>query len=146
MVVAAISKPLESVTAADLQELRQRQWPETENVEYKGELHRERDNRQDPWYTGGSISGASKNKIFNELVAFANTKKVFNNREVSRGFDDVNGTWRRDAANLLQPARDYFTFRLIPRLTRQRFWGRTALAIGTQSSTRLYATFLTRVA
>ena len=27
-------------------------------------------------------------------------EKVFNNREVSRGFHDVNGTWRRDAANL----------------------------------------------
>jgi len=72
-VLAALTKPIESLTAADLQELTQRRWPESENVEYKGELHRERDNQPDPWYAGGNISGPSKNKIFKELVAFANT-------------------------------------------------------------------------
>jgi predicted HTH transcriptional regulator len=72
-VIPAITKPLESLTAADLRELIEGRWPESENVEYKEELHRERDNRQDPWYTSGNISGASKDKIFKELVAFANT-------------------------------------------------------------------------
>src|ERR1700722_7264641 len=70
--LSALTKPLESITAADLRELTERQWPETENVEYKGDLHRE-NNRPDAWHTGGNISVPSKNKIFKELVAFANT-------------------------------------------------------------------------
>jgi hypothetical protein len=82
-VLAALTKPIESLTAADLQELTQRRWPESENVEYKGELHRERDNQPDPWYAGGNISGPSKNKIFKELVAFANTSggRLFSRRD-----------------------------------------------------------------
>jgi hypothetical protein len=71
-VLPALTKPLESLTAADLQELTERQWSESENVEYKGDLHRE-NNRPDPWYTDGDISRPSKFKIFKELVAFANT-------------------------------------------------------------------------
>jgi predicted HTH transcriptional regulator len=72
-VIAAITKPIEALTADDLRELINRKWPESENVEYKGELSRDRNNRPDPWYSGGSISDASKKKIFKELVAFANT-------------------------------------------------------------------------
>lgn len=71
--LSALTKPLESLTAADLQELTQRRWPESENVEYKGELHRERPNQPDSWYSGGNISTQAKYKIFKELVAFANT-------------------------------------------------------------------------
>jgi hypothetical protein len=72
-VLSAIVKPVETLTAADLSELVERQWPESENVEYKAELYREGKDRPDPWYTNGNISVASKNKIFKELVAFANT-------------------------------------------------------------------------
>ena len=71
--LSAIVKPLEALTAADLGELVERQWPESENIEYKAELHREREDRADPWYANGNISVPSKNKVFKELVAFANT-------------------------------------------------------------------------
>jgi len=69
----ALTKPLEEITPADLEELTRHGWPESENVEYKAELHREKGNQQDRWYAGGDISDASKKKIFKELVAFANT-------------------------------------------------------------------------
>jgi Schlafen, AlbA_2 len=72
-VLSALTKPLESLTSADLDDLVQRRWPESENVEYKGELHRERANQPDAWYTGGNVSAQAKNKIFKEVVAFANT-------------------------------------------------------------------------
>jgi hypothetical protein len=71
--LSALTKPLESLEPADLEELTNRRWPESENVEYKGELHRERTSEPDPWYSGGNISAQAKNKIFKELVAFANT-------------------------------------------------------------------------
>lgn len=71
--LSALTKPLESLTSVDLDELVQRRWPESENVEYKGELHRERANQPDAWYTGGNVSSQAKNKIFKEIVAFANT-------------------------------------------------------------------------
>src|SRR5713101_3507281 len=70
--LAALTKPLEEITRTDLDELSARGWPESENVEYKRELHRE-GNQADPWYSGKDISDASKKKIFKELVAFANT-------------------------------------------------------------------------
>ena len=44
----ALTKSLEAITAADLKELTERGWPESENVEYKAELHRDHANRQDP--------------------------------------------------------------------------------------------------
>jgi hypothetical protein len=69
----ALTKSLEAITAADLRELTDRGWPESENVEYKAELHREQANRQDPWYNNGNVSEPSKKKIFKEIVAFANT-------------------------------------------------------------------------
>jgi hypothetical protein len=72
-VLPALTKPLESLTAADLQDLTSRQWPESENVEYKSGLSRGQNNQQDPWYNGGKLSSQSKEKIFKELVAFANT-------------------------------------------------------------------------
>lgn len=71
--ISAITKPIESIVVADLKELTDRKWPESENVEYKGELHREQGNRQDAWYAGGNLSEAAKRKLFKELVAFANT-------------------------------------------------------------------------
>lgn len=71
--LAAITKPLEAIVAADLRELAQKRWPESENIEYKGELHRGQDNKPDAWYSGGNLSRASQEKIFKELVAFANT-------------------------------------------------------------------------
>jgi hypothetical protein len=69
----ALTKSLAAITAADLRELTERGWPESENVEYKAELHREQANRQDPWYSNGNVSEPSKKKIFKEIVAFANT-------------------------------------------------------------------------
>jgi hypothetical protein len=71
--LGALTKPLEEITAADLEELKQHGWPESENVEYKADLHREKADRPDPWYADGNISDGSKRKIFKELVAFANT-------------------------------------------------------------------------
>ena len=41
--IAAPMKPVEQVTKQDLDELVERQWPESENVEFKGELTRGRD-------------------------------------------------------------------------------------------------------
>lgn len=73
MMIGALTKPLEGITAGDLEELTQRGWPESENVEYKAELHRRHGEEPDPWYTNGGISDASKKKVFKELVAFANT-------------------------------------------------------------------------
>ena len=72
--IAALIKPIEQILPADLSELTQRGWPESENVEYKGELPRQRDDQPDAWYSEGkSVSDASKRNIFKELVAFANT-------------------------------------------------------------------------
>lgn len=70
--IPALTKPIDQVVADDIAELIQRKWPESENVEYKGELPRDRNNQPDAWYSGESLSDPSKKKIFKELVAFAN--------------------------------------------------------------------------
>ncbi len=71
--ISALTKPVQEIKKADLDELVEHRWPESENVEYKGELSRDGENPQDPWYAGGNVSDVSKKKIFKELVAFANT-------------------------------------------------------------------------
>ncbi len=64
--IAALTKRVEEVGPADLLELIG--WPESENVEYKRELH-----QPQPWSARGELTDSSKKKIFKELVAFANT-------------------------------------------------------------------------
>jgi len=69
--VAAISKRIGELTAEDLQDLVAKGWSENENLEFKSELSA-RQNAKDPWYTGGKIADLAKEKLFKEIVAFAN--------------------------------------------------------------------------
>jgi hypothetical protein len=69
--IAAISKRIGELTAEDLQDLVAKGWSENENVEFKSELSA-RQNAKDPWYSGGKIADLAKEKLFKEIVAFAN--------------------------------------------------------------------------
>ncbi len=69
--ISALIKPVTEIKKEDLAQLTQTNWPESENVEFKAELCRNRDG-SDPWQVG-NLSDQAKNKLFKELVAFANT-------------------------------------------------------------------------
>ena len=71
--IGALTKSISGITKVDLDELVQRAWPESENVEYKAELHREKRDQPDPWYEGKNVSDGAKKAIFKAVVAFANT-------------------------------------------------------------------------
>jgi hypothetical protein len=68
----AISVPLQDLCVEDLKELYSRAWPESQNIEYKGRLPADK-GRTDGWYSDGEISEYAKQKIFKEIVAFANS-------------------------------------------------------------------------
>jgi len=70
--IGIFTKPLETVDAADLVELCERRWPEGYTVEFKRTLpHRQ--GREDAWIAGGNrVEEYAYEKIFAEIVAFAN--------------------------------------------------------------------------
>lgn len=63
-------KPLDLVTPDDVTDMLG--WPETSTVEYKGELPG-RDGHPDAWLRGGKVEGYARDKLFKEVVAFANS-------------------------------------------------------------------------
>jgi hypothetical protein len=94
--ISALTKSVTEVNEQDIQELIRAAWPETENVEYKAELSRKGDG-PDPWYNGGNLSDQARNKLFKELVAFANTSG-------GRLFIGIGETRERPPrANTIQP-------------------------------------------
>lgn len=64
-------KPLQVVEASDLTEVIG--WPESLTVEFKEKLPG-RDGRDDAWLKGGTFETYARDKIFKEIVAFANTE------------------------------------------------------------------------
>jgi hypothetical protein len=77
--IAALSKPIGELAAEDIHELVAKGWSENENVEFKSELTGSRKRKgndepdaKDPWYRGGDVGVPAKEKIFKEIVAFAN--------------------------------------------------------------------------
>jgi hypothetical protein len=70
--IAALTKPVNEVKLEDLKELVARGWTENENVEFKSRLAA-RQGIEDPWYTGGRVVDFAKEKLFKEIVGFANS-------------------------------------------------------------------------
>jgi Putative DNA-binding domain len=67
------TKPLSLVTAADLDDLCRRRWPEGQLVEFKGALPA-KDGR-DKWYEGADCLGTrARDELLEEIVAFANSQ------------------------------------------------------------------------
>ncbi len=64
------NKPLDQITKQDVEELIG--WPESLLVEFKEDLPA-REGRRDGWVTGGNVEQYAKDKLFKEVVAFANT-------------------------------------------------------------------------
>ncbi len=67
---ALFTKSVEAITATDAEALVG--WPETLTVEFKKALPG-RDGRSDGWLSGREVETYAKEKLFKELVAFANT-------------------------------------------------------------------------
>lgn len=66
------SKPLNEITAIDVQALVDENYPEDSTVEFKEKLPSK--DGDDPWYTGASsISDRARNQILEEVIALANT-------------------------------------------------------------------------
>jgi len=70
--IPAITKPLDELTQQDLETLRDKKWPESQNVEFKRGLSAEK-GRPDPWYADGKVGEYAKQKLFKEIVALANS-------------------------------------------------------------------------
>lgn len=70
--ISAITKALHELTRQDLETLRDKKWPESQNVEFKSGLSAEQ-GRQDPWYNDGKVGDYAKRKLFKEIVALANS-------------------------------------------------------------------------
>jgi Putative DNA-binding domain len=69
--IPAITKSLSELTQLDLETLREKKWPESQNVEFKSGLSAE--HGQDPWYKDGKVGDYAKRKLFKEIVAMANS-------------------------------------------------------------------------
>jgi hypothetical protein len=68
-----ISKPLDQMTPEDVIELSNRGTYENQVVEFKRELQGDR-GRPDPWMTGGDFTNHARDRLFREIVAFANAQ------------------------------------------------------------------------
>lgn len=64
------AKPLDTVTAEDVCAVVE--WPESGQVEYKRAIPG-RDGKPDPWVEGKEFAAYGRDKLFKEVVAFANT-------------------------------------------------------------------------
>jgi predicted HTH transcriptional regulator len=65
--------PLESITAADIQQLCADEVSESTELELKSDLPSKAGKQADPWYAGNAFGDYARNKIAEEVVAFANT-------------------------------------------------------------------------
>ena len=65
-----LSKPVGEITIGDIQTLIESTIPESEQIEFKEAPPAT--NGIDPWMSGGNIGDHAKNKILEEVVAFAN--------------------------------------------------------------------------
>ncbi len=68
--LSLFTKPIELLTAEDATAVVG--WPESLTVEFKETLPA-RDGRTDAWLSGGNVEQYARDKLFKELVAFANT-------------------------------------------------------------------------
>jgi Putative DNA-binding domain len=68
-----ISKPLDQIAPEDITELCTRGVYENQVVEFKQELPGER-GRSDPWNAGGDFTNYARDRLFREIVAFANAQ------------------------------------------------------------------------
>lgn len=72
--LAAFTKPIQLVDAADIVEVTAQTWPESYTVEYKRTLSH-RSGRSHPWLTGkDEIGDHARDEIMAEIVAFANAQ------------------------------------------------------------------------
>jgi Putative DNA-binding domain len=67
------AKPFDDITAEDIRDLCTRGAAENQLLEYKRELPAER-NRPDPWPDGGEFTKTARDRLFREIVAFANAQ------------------------------------------------------------------------
>jgi len=68
-----LSKPFDQITAADIQDLCARGASENQLLEFKRELPAER-GHLDPWPNGGNPTAYAQDRLFREIVAFANAQ------------------------------------------------------------------------
>ena len=68
-----LTKPFDQITADDIRDLCARRAYENQLLEFKRELPAER-NRPDPWLTGGDFTAYARDRLFREIVAFANAQ------------------------------------------------------------------------
>lgn len=65
------SSSIEVVTAADIEALCKEQYPEGNTAEFKERIPG-KDGAEDPWYSGGNVKPFGRDKILEEVIAFAN--------------------------------------------------------------------------
>ncbi len=71
--LSIFTKPLEQITADDLTELTSKKWSENFQVEYKKTLP-DKNAERSSWLSGGDkITDAARDKLFSEIIAFANS-------------------------------------------------------------------------
>jgi Putative DNA-binding domain len=68
--IRAIARPIESLKLEDVEDLCAQGWPENQNTEFKEALP---DRGKDSWSLSATISDFAKERIFKEIVAFANS-------------------------------------------------------------------------
>jgi predicted HTH transcriptional regulator len=68
-----LAKPFDQITADDIRDLCARGAYENQLLEFKRELPAER-KRPDPWPTGGDFTAYARDRLFREIVAFANAQ------------------------------------------------------------------------
>jgi predicted HTH transcriptional regulator len=69
-----ISKPLDQIGPEDIAELKTRGVYENQVVEFKQELPRERGRGLDPWVAEGNFTAYPRDRLFREIVGFANAQ------------------------------------------------------------------------
>jgi hypothetical protein len=68
-----LTKPFDQITADDIRELCTTKAYESPLLEFKRELPAER-NRPDPWLNGGDFTAYARDRLFREMIAFANAQ------------------------------------------------------------------------
>jgi len=68
-----LDKPFDQITIDDVQDLCSRGAYENQLLEFKRELQAER-GRSDPWMTGGNFTAYARDRLFREIIGFANAQ------------------------------------------------------------------------
>src|SRR5487761_1016093 len=68
-----LDKPFDRITAGDIEDLCAHGAYENQLLEFKRELPEER-GRADPWMNGGDFTAHARDRLFREIVAFANAQ------------------------------------------------------------------------